>query len=73
LITPKSTVAISYSKNGGAKFKTLKSVKVTKGVYTWKPAKSHISNQGVIRACAPPDYKRKKVQICETVRTVVQP
>lgn len=73
LITPKSKVVIAYSKNGGAKFSTLKSVAVTRGAFTWKPAKSHVSSQGVIRACAPPDYKRKKVQICEIVRTVVQP
>ena len=72
-ISPKSKVTIAYSKNGGAKFANLKVLPVTRGGFNWRPAKSHVSNQGVIRACAPPDPKKKKILQCETVRIVVQP
>lgn len=71
-VSPKSKVKVSYSKNGGAKFSTLKEVKVVNRQYVWKPAKKHLSNNAVLRICVKPDPK-KKAQVCDSSRLVVQP
>ena len=70
-LSPKSKVTIKFSKDGGSKYKTLKSgIKQTKGVYTWKPTKAHVTDNGVLQACTKPDPK-KPAQVCDTARIVV--
>lgn len=50
LLKPSQKVTVQFSKNGGAKYSTLKTVTVKAGGFNWKPAKSHVTNQGVLRA-----------------------
>jgi hypothetical protein len=71
LISPKSKVTVSFSKNGGIKFANLKTLPVTQPGWAWKPAKSHITTNGVIRACVRPDPKKKPL-VCDQARVVVQ-
>lgn len=70
-LSSKSTVTLKFSKNGGSKYKTLKSgIKQTAGTYSWKPAKADVTSDGVLQACTKPDPK-KSAQVCDTVRIVV--
>lgn len=72
LISTKSTVKLSFSKDGGNKFKALKTLPVKRNGFVWKPAKAHITNAGVIRACTKPDPKKQPV-VCDDKRVTVQP
>lgn len=64
------SVKLQFSKNGGAKFSNLKALPLKKGSYKWKPAKSHITTDGVIKACV--TYDKKQAPACDQVNVVVQ-
>ena len=68
-VSDKSLVRVSFSKNGGIKFATLRNVKVTKGLTSWKPTKANATTTGVLKACVKPDPK-KNVWVCDEVRGV---
>ncbi len=68
-VSDKSLVKVSFSKNGGIKYATLKNVKVTKGLVAWKPTKAQATTTGVLKACVKPDPK-KNVWVCDEVRGV---
>jgi hypothetical protein len=69
--SPKSKVTIQFSKNGGAKYANLKAGLPTTGSFSWKPANSHVTTSGVLRACAKPDPKKKPTVCSNTVNVVV--
>jgi hypothetical protein len=57
-ISPSLKVKIQFSKNGGRKYRVLKNnFPLKKGGYRWKPAKSHVTRQGLIQVCAKVDKK----------------
>lgn len=68
-VSDKSLVRVSFSKNGGIKFATLRNVKVTTGLTSWKPTKAQATTTGVLKACVKPDPK-KNVWVCDEVRGV---
>jgi hypothetical protein len=67
--SPKSKVTIQFSKNGGAKYANLKAGLPTTGSFSWKPANTHVTTGGVLRACAKPDPK--KATVCSNTVNVV--
>ena len=69
-LPPKAKVSIQFSKNGGAKYANLKAGLSSAGSFAWKPAKSHVTTNGVLRACAKPDPKKPLV-CSNTVKVVV--
>jgi hypothetical protein len=71
-LKPSQKIVIQFSKNGGKKFKTLKTLALKKGSLKWKPAKAHQTAQGVLRAYA--KYNKKKpVLYSDPVNIVVEP
>jgi hypothetical protein len=66
----KAKVTLQFSKNGGAKYANLKPGLQTAGSFTWKPAASHVTTSGVLRACAKPDPK-KSAQVCSNNVNIV--
>lgn len=69
-IDPKQKVKLTFSKDGGVKFKNIGSVKVTKAAKNWKPKKSFVTENGVIQACVKPG--KKMTPVCNTVQVQVQ-
>ena len=67
----KRPVEIQFSKNGGVKFKTLKTVPNKKGGLSWKPGKSATTEQGVLKICVKPGKQMAKV--CSSANIVVLP
>lgn len=64
-------VSIQFSKNGG-KLKTIKSLANKKKVFAWKPVKSQVTQQGVLRLCVKPN-KKTKIPVCDQINITVQP
>jgi hypothetical protein len=64
-LKPSAKVIVRFSANGGQKFKTIKTVKLKKGRFLWKPTKRHVTQQGVIQACV------KKSSVCDQVTNIV--
>ncbi|QJD30275.1 PKD domain-containing protein [Methylococcus geothermalis] len=64
-------VNIDFSKDGGSKFKRLKSIANKKGQTQWKPTKKHVTEQGVLRICAKPD--KKSAFVCDQIDVMVSP
>jgi hypothetical protein len=71
-LKPSQQIVIQFSKNGGRKFKTLKTLALKKGGLKWKPAKAHQTPQGVLRAYAKYD-KKQPVLYSDPVNIVVEP
>jgi hypothetical protein len=69
-ITAKRPVNIRYAKNG-TKFKLIKSLVNKKGKFAWKPAKKHVSTNGVLRVCVTPT--KKAAEVCDSLNVVVAP
>jgi len=58
-------VHVQFSKNGGAKWKSLKAgVKLGRGFVVWKPLKGQATETGLIRVCAP--KTKKAAAVCGT-------
>jgi hypothetical protein len=76
-IGPKQKVKISFSANGGAKFKVLRSVgnggvvANRKGSFKWKPKKAHLTQDGVLRLCVKP--AKGAAQMCFSTKVAVLP
>ena len=61
---------IKYAKNGRKFSKTVKTITLSKGSLTWKPAKADASGTGAIQVCVAYDKKNKPV--CDVIKVVVQ-
>ncbi|WP_367026275.1 PKD domain-containing protein [Methylococcus sp. ANG] len=70
-VPPNKLVNIDFSKDGGSKFKKLKSVANKKGQTLWKPTKKHITEQGVLRVCVKPS--KKSPFVCDQIDITVEP
>jgi hypothetical protein len=69
-ISPRRKVTLFYAKDG-QNFKSVKKIKLKKGKIKWKPKKSDVTDQGVLRICVKP--KKKSPPVCDSVGIVVQP
>lgn len=65
-------VSIQFSKNGGAKYRTIKSLANRRKAFVWRPVKSHVTQQGVLRLCVKPTRKIK-TPVCDQLNITVQP
>lgn len=70
-VGPKQPVKFQFSKNGGQKFKTLKTVPNKKGRIAWKPTKAQVTTQGVVKICVKPT--KKTAPVCDRANVVVLP
>lgn len=70
-IDGKRSVTVKFSKNGGARFKRLKTIPNKKGQLAWKPAKAHVTTQGVLKVCAKPT--KQAAAACDSANIVVLP
>lgn len=70
-VPPNKLVKINFSKDGGSKFKQLKSVANKKGQTLWKPTKKHITEQGVLQVCVKPS--KKSPFVCDQIDITVEP
>ena len=64
VISPKKTVKLQFSKDGG-KFKSISTKKIKRGSVIWKPTKKQISNNGSLRLCVG--------SVCDTAAVSVLP
>lgn len=70
-VGPKQKVKIQFSKDGGAKFKTVRSLPNRKAGFAWKLTKARVTQQGVLKLCVKP--AKKAASVCDQMNVVVQP